>query len=64
MEIVNRLTVEQVAKNFGYESVSDLLVEYGDESVVPACCEEECEVEPDGCCPHGNPSIFIALGVI
>lgn len=59
-----RLTVEQVAKNHGYDSISELLEEYGNEAVVPACCEEDCLVEPDGTCPHGNPSILISLGVI
>jgi len=34
------------------------------DSVVPACCEDGCEVEPDGHCPHGNPSILIALGIL
>ena len=34
------------------------------ESVIPACCEEGCEVEPDGVCPHGNKSILLEIGVI
>lgn len=34
------------------------------ESIVPACCSEGCEVEPDGECEHGNPSVLIKLGVI
>jgi hypothetical protein len=32
--------------------------------VVPACCTEGCEVEPDGTCEHGCPSPLIALGII
>ena len=31
---------------------------------VPACCSELCEVEPDGECEHGFPSVLIALGLI
>lgn len=61
---IDRLTVKQVAEELGYNSVFDLLEEYGNEFVVPACCPEGCEVEPDGRCEHGHPSILIALGVI
>lgn len=35
-----------------------------DDSVVLACCTWNCEVEPDGYCQHGNPSVLIALGLI
>lgn len=34
------------------------------EDVVPACCSEGCEVEPDGRCEHGCPSVLLALGMI
>ena len=30
----------------------------------PALCKEGCEVEPDGRCEHGCPSILIVLGMI
>ncbi|MEY3311797.1 MAG: hypothetical protein RL348_1130, partial [Bacteroidota bacterium] len=30
---------------------------------VPAICSEGCEVEPDGRCSHGNPSILIQIGI-
>lgn len=36
----------------------------GMDSVVPACCDEGCQVEPDGYCEHGCPAVTIALGVI
>ncbi len=32
--------------------------------VVPACCSEYCEVEPDGYCEHGYPSVLVKLGLI
>ena len=41
-------------------SLSDLIFD----SVVPACCSEGCEVEPDGECEHGQPSVLLKLGVI
>ena len=34
-----------------------------DPGVCPACCSELCQVEYDGVCPHGFPSVFIALGM-
>jgi hypothetical protein len=32
--------------------------------IAPACCEEYCDVEPDGVCPHGHPSILKDLGML
>lgn len=32
-------------------------------SVVPACCSSGCQVEPDGKCQHGHPSVLIKLGI-
>jgi len=34
------------------------------DSVVPACCSEGCQVEPDGTCPHGFESVLLAMGMI
>lgn len=44
----------------GNEQVRNILLD----SVQPACCDEGCEVEPDGECEHGCPSISIAMGLI
>ena len=33
-------------------------------SVVPACCDSDCWVEPDGYCEHGHPSVLIELKLI
>jgi hypothetical protein len=38
-------------------------VMFGDENAL-ALCSEQCEVEPDGTCPHGCPSFLRAAGVI
>ena len=32
--------------------------------VSEAACADGCEVEPDGTCPHGNPSWLLWLGMI
>lgn len=58
-----RLTVQEVADSEGM-TLDELLKHCGNDSVVPACCEDSCEVEPDGRCEHGHPSVLIALGVI
>lgn len=34
------------------------------DSIVPACCKHGCQVEPDGHCVHGNPSILLDNGLI
>lgn len=63
-QTAERLRVAEVATNEGYDNSMELLEAYGMESVVPACCSEGCQVEPDGRCPHGHPSILLAMGVI
>ena len=59
-----KLTLEEVAQEEGFDSIDELLNQYGSESVMPACCEEGCRVEPDGKCPHGHFSILIEFGII
>jgi hypothetical protein len=34
------------------------------DGTVPACCDECGDVEPDGKCGHGHPSVLMALGII
>lgn len=50
------------------ESAEALLEEFGEDvltdSIVPTRCPEECEVEPDGRCPHGYPSVLLAAGLV
>jgi len=41
-----------------------LTIEDLNDSVVPACCDDGCEVEPDGHCPHGHPSVLLQMGMI
>jgi hypothetical protein len=40
------------------------LEEFISDGIVPALCTEGCDVEPDGRCSHGCPSILLALGMI
>lgn len=59
-----KILLSEVAEEYGYESIHELIEEYCFESVVPACCSEGCEVEPDGHCSHGHTSILIEFGII
>jgi len=34
------------------------------DSVVPALCDEACDVENDGRCSHGCPAPLLAMGII
>ncbi len=40
------------------------LQEWSNDGIVPALCDEACEVEPDGRCPHGCPAVTLAVGII
>ena len=46
------------------DAFTERLGEYVSDSICPALCDEGCEVEPDGRCSHGCPSILLALGMI
>ena len=59
-----KINLVKTAEIHGFDSVRQMLDEKAHDSVVPACCDEGCEVEPDGRCEHGCPSILLALGVI
>lgn len=59
-----KISLNEVAEEYGYDSVEEMIDDYMFVSVVPACCSHGCEVEPDGRCPHGNPSILIELGIV
>lgn len=43
---------------------ADMELDDCDDSIVPACCDEGCEVEPDGRCEHDCPSVLLAFGLI
>lgn len=58
--MAKQITSSEALDNAGYEDVYELL----HESIVPACCSDGCEVEPDGTCEHGFPSVFLSIGLI
>jgi hypothetical protein len=40
----------------------DRLSRIQSDGVSPALCVDRCETEPDGKCPHGNPSVLLVAG--
>lgn len=59
-----RIKIKQLAEEYGYEDSYEFLESECQDSIVPACCTEGCEVEPDGVCEHGCPSALRAAGLI
>lgn len=60
-----RISVTEVARRQGYRNVEDMLCgSLAEGYPTPACCDEGCEVEPDGYCEHGHPSVLVALGYL
>jgi hypothetical protein len=59
-----KISLKTLAKDYGYSDTMEFIENECADSVVPALCDEGCEVEPDGCCEHGCPSPLIALGII
>lgn len=64
VEPTRRLTVAEVVQRDGRPLEELLQAIVLDDENAPALCEDGCEVEPDGHCPHGHPSILLALGMI
>lgn len=60
----DRITVEEFLARDG-RTLDEIFqaVLFGDKNA-PALCDHGCEVEPDGKCPHGCPSILIAAGLM
>jgi ketopantoate reductase len=60
-----RITLKEWLAQNGYSSAEEALAEYSEfDDIYPALCTEGCQVEPDGHCPHGAPSLLLALGLI
>ena len=58
-----QITLKEWLTQNGYASADDAVAEYSQlDDLYPALCSEGCEVEPDGHCPHGAPSLLLALG--
>ena len=64
MSRAHRITMEEFLQHDGrtLEEICEAVLIA--EENAPALCDEGCEVEPDGTCPHGCPSILRAAGII
>ena len=60
-----QITLKEWLAQNSYASADEALAEYSElDDIYPALCSEGCQVEPDGHCPHGAPSLLLALGLI
>lgn len=65
--MTSRISVKTLQSDYGIKTNDQWLSQLGTwmhAGVVPALCEDGCEVEPDGCCEHGHPSVLLVAGVI
>lgn len=65
--MAERIRARQYFEDIGCTTEDERLAELeriAADSIAPALCSDECEVEPDGECEHGHPSILVALGMI
>lgn len=60
---VKQILTDMLGEGFTEDEKMDVIQSWVCDSIVPACCDEGCEVEPDGCCEHDCPSVLIALGL-
>ena len=57
-------TITQTLRILGKTAEEHMMDVLMDNCNDTACCEATCDVEPDGYCSHGHPSLSIALGII
>ena len=60
----HQISMTELLSNEGFDTIEDLLMEYADSGTVPAMCSCGAQVEPDGHCSDGNPSVYLFLGMI
>ena len=61
--IPNRIAIGRLLESEGM-TLAEIAEQGMNDGIVPACCRHHCQVEPDGECEHGNPSVLIAAGLI
>ena len=64
-EINTSRTAIRTVQALGFDDVEGYLLEtFSDRQMPVACCVYLCEVEQDGHCSHGNPSVEMGLQII
>lgn len=66
MSDFEKITVSEALDRAGFDGIADVQRDalFGARPGVPVCCECGARVEPDGHCPHGNPSVLLVRGLI
>lgn len=67
LEAMPKYSLKEFLEDYGCDSIDEVLADEelnGSNGTCPAVCPDGCIVEPDGTCPHGKPSILMALGLI
>ena len=60
-----KITLEEWLVQNSYSSADEALADYSElDDTYPAMCSHNCQVEPDGHCEHGAPSLLLAMGLI
>lgn len=62
--MAHRITVVELERNEGCDAQDILEDVMCDTRHCPAMCSDGCEVEVDGKCPHGFPSLALHMGVV
>jgi hypothetical protein len=65
--VADRLSIEKFRRVENLQDETDWedqLVDWSYEGISPALCSEGCEVESDGSCEHGHPSVLLEAGVL
>lgn len=60
--MAERLTVKELMREQRFTDELELVEFYLHKDTVHAVCSDGCEVEPDGECEHGFPSVLLELG--
>jgi hypothetical protein len=59
-----KISVRETARRNGYIDHEYALDDWAEKKIVPATCSSGCEVESDGYCPHGHPSVLVAVDAV
>lgn len=58
-----KITLTELCEQEGL-SEDEMIEQFGNDDVVPACCDQGCYVEPDGTCEHGGKSFILEMKLI
>lgn len=65
--MARRISVRQFRTEEGLEEpqeFTEFLRQCIEDGFAPAMCEDGCDVEPDGECEHGHPSLLLCVNLV